>query len=92
MPPIGRLLVKAYRPTARQGRLRGFYVLDHGKGMPASLADAKAKGVPVIAYGAFINDVINFIIVAFVVFLLVKMVNQAKDTRTAPALGLRPPK
>ena len=48
--------------------------------MPASLADAKAKGVPVIAYGAFINDVINFLIIAFAVFLLVKMVNQSKGT------------
>ena len=40
----------------------------------------RQKAVPVIAYGAFINDVINFLIVAFVVFLLVKMVNQAKGT------------
>ena len=61
-----------------------FYVLDHAKGVPASLAEAKAKGVPVIAYGAFINDVINFLIVAFVVFLLVKMVNRA---RGRPLLG-----
>jgi len=77
MPPIGRLLGKVDFSSL-------FYVLDDGKGMPASLAEAKAKGVPVIAYGAFINDVINFIIIAFVVFLLVKMVNQAKDTRTTP--------
>jgi len=73
MPPIGRLLGKVDFSSL-------FYVLDQGKGMPASLADAKAKGVPVIAYGAFINDVINFLIIAFVVFLLVKMVNQAKGT------------
>ena len=53
MPPIGRLLGKVDFSSL-------FYVLDQGKGMPASLADAKAKGVPVIAYGAFINDVINF--------------------------------
>ena len=73
MPPIGRLLGGVDFSSL-------FYVLDQGKGMPASLAEAKAKGVPVIAYGAFINDVINFVIIAFAVFLLVKMVNQAKGT------------
>ena len=78
MPPIGRLLGKVDFASL-------FYVLDHAKGVPASLADAKAKGVPVIAYGAFINDVINFVIIAFVVFLLVKMVNQARDMRRGPA-------
>jgi large conductance mechanosensitive channel len=78
MPPIGRLLGKVDFSSL-------FYVLDHAKGVPASLADAKAKGVPVIAYGAFINDVINFVIIAFVVFLLVKMVNRARTTGTASA-------
>ena len=78
MPPIGRLLGNVDFSSL-------FYVLDHSKGVPASLAEAKAKGVPVIAYGAFINDVINFVIIAFVVFLLVKMVNQARDTRKHPA-------
>jgi large conductance mechanosensitive channel len=78
MPPIGRLLGKVDFSSL-------FYVLDHSKGVPASLAEAKAKGVPVIAYGAFINDVINCVIIAFVVFLLVKIVNQARDTRRGPA-------
>ena len=53
-----------------------FVVLDHTKGTPASLAAAKAAGVPVIAYGAFINEVINFVIVAFAMFLLVKQANR----------------
>ncbi len=78
MPPIGRLLGKVDFSSL-------FFVLDHSKGVPASLAEAKAKGVPVIAYGAFINDVINFVIIAFVVFLLVKMVNRARATGTASA-------
>ena len=42
----------------------------------ASLAAARAAGAPVIAYGSFINTVINFAIVAFAVFLLVKQVNR----------------
>ncbi len=46
---------------------------------PASLAAAKEAGAPVFAYGAFITAVINFVIIAWVVFLLVKAVNRLKD-------------
>ena len=53
-----------------------FWVLDKSKGVPVSLAEAKAAGVPVVAYGQFINDVIGFLIVAFVIFLIVKRVNR----------------
>jgi large conductance mechanosensitive channel len=77
MPPIGRLLGKVDFSSL-------FLVLDQSKGVPVSLADAKAKGVPVIAYGAFINDVISFLIIAFVVFLLVKAVSQARGPRRTP--------
>src|SRR5262245_7751566 len=37
-----------------------------------SLAAAKSAGAPVIAYGSFLNNVVNFLIVSFVIFLLVK--------------------
>lgn len=47
---------------------------------PASLAAAREAGQPVFAYGAFITAVINFLIIAWVVFLLVKAVNRLKDT------------
>src|SRR5439155_1684841 len=49
-----------------------------------SLAAAKAAGVPTIAYGAFVNTLINFLIVAFVVFLLVRGVNRLKRQPLAP--------
>ena len=77
MPPIGLLLGKIDFASL-------FIVLDHSKGVPISLADAKAKGIPVVAYGAFINDVVNFLIVAFVIFLLIKIVNsiRRKDPST----------
>lgn len=42
----------------------------------ATLADAKAAGAPTLNYGAFINTVIDFVIVAFVVFLLVRQFNR----------------
>jgi large conductance mechanosensitive channel len=78
MPPIGLALKNVDFASL-------FYTLDQSKGIPASLADAKAKGIPVIAYGQFINDVINFLIVAFVIFLLVRAVNQIKRQPEAPS-------
>ena len=45
----------------------------------ASLEAAREAGASVFAYGAFIMAVINFLIIAFVVFMLVKMVNRVKD-------------
>jgi large conductance mechanosensitive channel len=44
----------------------------------ASLAEAKAAGATVVAYGAFITQVIQFLILAWVVFLMVKAVNRMR--------------
>lgn len=46
----------------------------------ASLEAARETGASIFAYGAFIMAVINFLIIAFVVFMLVKMVNRVKET------------
>jgi large conductance mechanosensitive channel len=78
MPPIGLALGRVDFASL-------FLVLDTAKGIPASLADAKAKGIPVIAYGQLINDTVNFLIVGFAVFLLVKQVNRMKRAPTEPA-------
>ena len=72
MPPIGLLFGKVDFASL-------FLVLNHAKGEPASLADAKAKGIPVIAYGAFLNDMVNFVIIAFVIFLLIRFVNRIRQ-------------
>ena len=71
MPPIGLALGRIDFSSL-------FYVLDPEK-QPASLAAAKEMGVPVIAYGQFINDVFSFLIVALAVFILVKQVNRIKS-------------
>jgi large conductance mechanosensitive channel len=71
MPPIGRLLGRVDFSSL-------FLVLDSSRGVPASLADAKAKGIPVVAYGAFLNEVVSFLIIAFVIFLIVKQANRFK--------------
>jgi large conductance mechanosensitive channel len=77
MPPIGLLLGGIDFSSL-------FVILDSTKGIPASLADAKGKGIPVIAYGQFINDVIGFLIVAAAVFMLVKVVNRIKGAVEGP--------
>ena len=52
----------------------------------ATLAAAEEAGAPIVKYGVFINAVINFLIVAFVIFMLVKQVNRLKEKEAeAPA-------
>src|SRR5690349_11089005 len=46
----------------------------------ASLAEAKAAGATVIAYGAFVNEIIQFLILAWVVFMIVKTVDRVRRT------------
>ena len=59
-----------------------FYTLDGST--QASLEAAREAGVPVFAIGSFLMAVINFLIIAFVVFLLVKMVNRIKAAAETP--------
>ena len=54
---------------------------DIAPGMP--LAAARDSGAAIWAYGSFFTAVLNFLIIAFVVFLLVKMVNRVKDAAVA---------
>lgn len=75
MPPIGLIL-------GRVDFSNLFYSLN-GKSYP-SLAVAQAAGAPTINYGTFINTVINFLIIALVIFLLIRRVNAMKS-KPAPA-------
>lgn len=67
MPPIGSVL--------KGVNFADLFVSLDGKTY-ASLKAAKDAGAPVIGYGSFINAIITFVIVAFVVFLLVQQVNK----------------
>ncbi|OYU45307.1 MAG: large-conductance mechanosensitive channel protein [Burkholderiales bacterium PBB4] len=49
------------------------------------LADLKKAGVPVLAYGNFITIAVNFIILAFIIFMMVKQMNRLKREAPAPA-------
>lgn len=59
------------------------YYFDLSMGDYETLDAAKKAGAPLIMYGLFINAVIKFMIVAFVVFILVKNVNKLKDRMIA---------
>lgn len=58
------------------------FVVLKGEGDYASLAEARDAGAAVFAYGSFVMAVINFLIIAFVVFMLVRYVNKVKDAAT----------
>jgi large conductance mechanosensitive channel len=75
MPPIGLLLGKADFSNL---------FIDLSGQNPQSLADAQLRGLPVIAYGRFLNDVVTFLIIAIVVFLLVKAINRLRAAPPPP--------
>ena len=52
-------------------------------GIPRTLDALKKAGIPVFAYGNFITVAVNFIILAFIIFLMIKQINRLK--REAPA-------
>jgi large conductance mechanosensitive channel len=79
MPPIGLVL----------GGLdfANFFILlkaGSSAGPYASLPDAQAAGAVTINYGVFINAVVSFLIVAFVLFLLIRSINRMKREKEAP--------
>lgn len=80
MPPIGLLLGKVDFST--------LFINMSGKPY-TSLAEAKAAGAATLNYGMFINTLIDFIIIAFVVFLLIKQINRLsqkpKPAASAPS-------
>ena len=59
-------------------------------GVANNLADLKKAGVPVLAYGNFITVAVNFVILAFVIFLMVKQINRLKRSQPAPAPAATP--
>lgn len=61
-------------------------------GTAPTLAAVKAAGVPVLAYGNFITTALNFVILAFIIFMMVKQINRLKaEEAAAPAAPAEPP-
>ena len=75
MPPIGLMLGGA--------DFSNLFINLSGKDF-ATIAAAKAAGAPTLNYGLFLNSVINFLIVAFAIFLVVKAINKLQKPVAAP--------
>ena len=75
MPPIGLLMGKVDFSSL---------FIDLSRTSPPSLTAAKAAGAPTLNYGVFLQSVFDFIIVAFVIFMLVKQVNRFKKEAPPP--------
>ena len=75
MPPIGLVLGHV--------DFKDLFISLNGQSFP-TLAAAKAAAAPVIAYGLFLNTVVNFLIVAFVIFMVVRGANKLQRA-PAPA-------
>jgi large conductance mechanosensitive channel len=75
MPPIGLLLKGVNFADLFVSLNRQAY---------ATLADAQAAGAPVLTYGNFIKNIVDFLIIALVIFLMIKAINAAKR-KPAPA-------
>lgn len=75
MPPIGLLL----------GRMdfSNLFISLSGTDYP-SLAAAKDAGAPVIAYGAFLNTIIEFLIIAFALFIVIRVINRFRAEAAPP--------
>jgi large conductance mechanosensitive channel len=56
-----------------------------GGGTYGSLAEAKTAGAAVVAYGQFVNTIVEFLIVAFSIFLVVRQVNRFRKPAAPPA-------
>lgn len=64
------------------------FITLNGSGEYATVKAAKDAGVAVISYGVFINAVVNFIIVSFVIFMVVRSINKLKKAQAAaPAVN-----
>src|SRR5688572_27850136 len=77
MPPIGLLV--------GQVDFKDLFVSLNGQTYP-TLAAAKTAGAPVLAYGQFLNTIINFLIVAFVIFMVVRAASKLQ--RPAPVAAV----
>jgi large conductance mechanosensitive channel len=76
MPPVGMVM----------GKVNFASLFINLSGTPyQSLEEARKAGAPTLNYGIFISTIVDFLIMAFVVFLMVKQINRMKKEAPAPA-------
>ncbi|MCM8794346.1 MAG: large-conductance mechanosensitive channel protein MscL [Candidatus Omnitrophica bacterium] len=76
MPPLGLLLGRV--------NFSSLFISLNGQSYP-SLEAAKTAGAPTLNYGAFINTLIDFLLVAFAIFIVIKQLNRFKKQQLSPA-------
>jgi large conductance mechanosensitive channel len=62
-----------------------FFVLGDNPNNLVALAEIKKAGIPVFAYGSFLTILVNFIILAFIIFMMVKQLNRLRNEEPAAA-------
>jgi len=84
MPVIGRVLGKV--------DFTNFFIplAEVPAGAPQTLDGLRKAGVPILAYGNFITIVLNFVILAFIIFLMVRQMNRLKKAEPPPAPAAPP--
>jgi len=82
MPPVGKLF----------GGLdfANYYLPLNGQAMGLALADAKKLGA-VVAYGNFLTILLNFVILAFIIFQMIRLMNKVRREEPAPAVVVATP-
>lgn len=80
MPPLGMLIGSVDFSSL---------FINLGNQPVASLDAARKAGVPVIAYGSFINTLISFLIIAFAIFLVVRQINRMRRAPAAEAPSMK---
>lgn len=76
MPPVGMLLGNV--------DFSELFIVLKGAGSYTTLAEAQAAGAVTLNYGIFVNTIINFIIVAFAIFVVIKNINRLEKEEPAP--------
>ena len=77
MPVVGRVLGKLDFSNL-------FFVLGDNPQNLLTLAELKKAGIPVFAYGNFLTILVNFVILAFIIFMMVKQLNRLRKEEPAP--------
>ena len=77
MPPIGLVLGRV--------NFSNLFISLTGKHY-ASIAEAQKAGAPTLNYGLFINNIINFLIIGFVIFLMIRQINKLQKPAAPPAV------
>ena len=83
MPVVGRIIGNLDFSSM-------YVVLGDNPNHLTALADLKKAGIPVFAYGNFITVTVNFVILAFIIFMMVKQINRVKRAEPPPAPAAPP--